>query len=99
MFTYKAKLPVQLNTYPICFTSETFSLSKYVPFLFCSCQCVAIIISGSLLNDFVLTVCVSSSQKFMVGLNFANEREATQFFKAVDAKVNERQEKRASEFG
>ena len=35
----------------------------------------------------------------MVGLNFANEREATQFFKAVDAKVNERQEKRASEFG
>ena len=45
------------------------------------------------------TVCVSSSQKFMVGLNFANEREATQFSKAVDAKVNERQEKRASEFG
>ena len=33
----------------------------------------------------------------MVGLNFANEREALQFSKAVDSKVNERQEKRASE--
>ena len=33
----------------------------------------------------------------MVGLNFADEREASQFIKAVDAKVNERQEKRASE--
>ena len=34
----------------------------------------------------------------MVGLNFADEREASQFFGAVDAKVKERQEKRASEF-
>ena len=33
----------------------------------------------------------------MVGLNFANEREALQFSKAVDSKINERQEKRASE--
>ena len=32
----------------------------------------------------------------MVGLNFANEREAAQFQKAVDAKVNERQEKKSS---
>lgn len=34
--------------------------------------------------------------KYMVGLNFANEREAVQFSKAVDSKVNERQEKRAT---
>ena len=34
----------------------------------------------------------------MVGLNFSDKGEAVQFYKAVDAKVNERQEKRASKF-
>ena len=47
-------------------------------------------------NNFIS--CVPFSQKFTVGLNFANEGEARQFHKAVDAKVNERQQKRDSEF-
>lgn len=36
------------------------------------------------------------TQKFMVGLNFSDRSEAAQFHKAVDAKVFERLEKRAS---
>lgn len=35
-------------------------------------------------------------QKFMVGLNFADEKEATKFNQAVEAKLQER-EKKASE--
>ena len=36
-------------------------------------------------------------QKFSVGLNFADEKEAVKFHQAVDAKLQER-EKKASEF-
>ena len=38
------------------------------------------------------------TQKFMVGLNFSDRSEAAHFHKAVDAKLSERQEKRASKF-
>ena len=36
----------------------------------------------------------SSLQKFMVGLNFADEQEANHFGNAVETKINERVEKK-----
>lgn len=51
-----------------------------------------IIIDGIVLKvtNNVLCLC----QKFMVGLNFANEQEAERFGNAVETKINERMEKK-----
>lgn len=51
------------------------------------------IIDGIVLVIMINVLCVVC-QKFMVGLNFANEQEAERFGNAVETKINERQEKK-----
>lgn len=42
----------------------------------------------------IVCVCVFLLQKFMVGLNFADEQEAERFGNAVETKIHERVEKK-----
>ena len=57
---------------------------------------LSFVASAELKILFVTGFCICSffCQKFMVGLNFANDQEANHFGNAVDTKIRERTEKR-----